>query len=316
MVITDRIDSRGGSSVNRPNKHSTDSRRSEKDLLPPGLAQRMQQVMSDKGASSQRLGQHILDNPRSIIHLSISELAQNAKASEATVVRFCQNLGFKGYQDFKIHLSQALVSPVQSLDAEITEDDRPGAILAKVARTLEQTLQDTTAVNLGEKEQNLDRGIELLYNARRILTFGTGGSGLIAQDAAYRWLKLGLHVQSFPEYHTARQATALLESQDLLVLVSHSGSTRDVVMLARLAQEQGVPVVAITRFGRSPLASGSQVVLCTSSPESTYRSEAVASRIGQLLLIDALFVGVYLKDPARFAAAQTRTRQAVSDVRP
>ena len=37
--------------------------------------------------------------------LSIAQLSQATKAGEATVVRFCRTLGYKGFQDFKMDLA-------------------------------------------------------------------------------------------------------------------------------------------------------------------------------------------------------------------
>lgn len=282
-----------------------------KTILENGLSQRVQQAMAVRGQAGQRLGDFILQRPKDIIHLSISDLAASVGVSEATVVRFCQQMGYKGYQDFKIHLSQALVHPIKRLDSQIECDDVPETILRKVGQTLQQTIDDTVHAN---QAASLTAAIDALRKARRIVIFGTAGSAVTARDAAYRLLKLGLAVWTYEDYHTAVQASALLDAGDVVFFISHSGTTRDVLALARKVQEQNVTILAMTKLGRSPLAALADIVLVTSSPESSYRSEAVASRVGQLLLIDTLFVGLYLQDPQGSNATVQRTRQAVADL--
>src|SRR5690554_1527052 len=102
--------------------------------------------MPNMGSAARKLAAVILSESKDIIHLSITEMAEKARVSEATVVRFCQELGFKGYQDFKIHLSQALVLPLKTLDSSIERDDSPKTLMEKVCQTTIQTIHDTLVV--------------------------------------------------------------------------------------------------------------------------------------------------------------------------
>lgn len=266
----------------------------------------------NSGSAGQKVGNFILEHSRDVIYLSISDLAEQVGVSEATVVRFCQELGFKGYQDFKIHLSQALVAPVQSLDSSIELDDSAKTILKKVSHTAVQTIQDSLAVISPEA---LEAAVEVLRRAHRILFFGCGGSAIIARDANHKFLKLGLEVLVYDDIHTSAQAASLFGPDDVLFLISYSGATKDVIDIAHLAKANQAQIIALTRFGRTPLGRVADIVLPTSSPESQYRSEGVSSRVAQLCIIDALSIGIFASDQKKFVDALQKTREALSDKR-
>ena len=264
------------------------------------------------GSAGRKVATVALQDPDQVIHLSITEMAEKAGVSEATVVRFSKDLGFKGYQDFKIHLSQALVLPLQSLDSRIESGDSPKTLMTKVCQTITQTIHDTLVV---VEEESLQEAISLLAEARRVQLFGCGRSGNVARDAENRFLKLGMWARAFSDSHNAAQACATLGSKDVLLVFSYSGTTDDVLKVADIGLGTGVKIIAVTRYAKSPLSRLAHVNLWTSSPESLYRSEGVTSRIAQLCIIDALYAGLFMNYSDRFSDAVQRATSALADFR-
>ena len=123
-------------------------------------------------------------------------------------------------------------------------------------------------------------------------------------------MKLGIPCGASPDAHNAWQVCSVLRPGDAVVAISYSGATRDTLRAVEIAKEAGAQVVALTRFGRTPLSQLGDAVLHTSSPESRYRAEGYYSRIAQLCIIDALFVGVYLTNENRFLRALSRRELA------
>ena len=52
--------------------------------------------------SESKIAKYVLDNFNETLNYNVSELADKAGVSDASVVRFCKSLGYKGFQDFKI----------------------------------------------------------------------------------------------------------------------------------------------------------------------------------------------------------------------
>ncbi|HEX3452887.1 MAG TPA: MurR/RpiR family transcriptional regulator, partial [Solirubrobacteraceae bacterium] len=77
----------------------------------PGSFVRLQGAYGTLRAAEQRVADFILKHPDELIYLTVTELAERTNTSESTVVRLCQKIGYKGYQEFKIVLARDLVEP-------------------------------------------------------------------------------------------------------------------------------------------------------------------------------------------------------------
>ena len=161
-----------------------------------------------------------------------------------------------------------------------------GTILENVSFNNARSIEDTLSV--------LDRGqvrraVELLCRAPRADWYGLGASGLVCQDAQQKFLRINKRSQAFVDGHSIQTAAALLGPGDVAVLVSNSGTTAEILDALELVQAAGASSIAVTRYSRSPLAQGVDVVLHISTPEVTFRSGAMGSRIAMLNIVDILF---------------------------
>jgi len=170
-----------------------------------------------------------MERPELAIYASVNEVAAAARVSEATVMRLCRLLGFRGFQDFKIALARELVTPIKRLHEEVAPGDDPATIVHKVFQANLAALQDTLAVLDMEA---MAAAAQDLRAARLILLIGVGTSGPIVEDAANKFFRLGLLVRAVTDAHLMMMAAALLTPADVVVAVSHSGSTRDTVETA------------------------------------------------------------------------------------
>lgn len=256
--------------------------------------------------AEQRVAEAILADPEAVLTSSVTELASRAGASEATVVRFCRSLGYKGYQDFKISLARDLVSPVKSLHEELEEGDEPSEVAKKVFRTHIQALEETLAVT---DEEVFSRAVELLAGARHIFFIGVGTSAPNVLDAHNKFFRLGFDTSSQTDSHLQVMQAALLGPADVVVAVSHSGQTRDPIETVRVAKSKGARAIAITNAALSPLAKLCDLTLVTASRETRFRMEALASRIAQTTILNALFMACALADLER----TLRLREAIEE---
>lgn len=245
-------------------------------------------------AALKKVADLVLSRPEMAIYASVNEVAAQAGVSEATVMRFCRILGFRGFQDFKIALARELVTPMQRLHEEVDAGDTPAAIVRKVFEANIAALQDTLEVlNTAAMEE----AAGLMLAARQVLLIGVGTSGPIVTDAANKFFRLGLNVKAITDSHLMMMAASLLAGQDVVLAVSHSGSTRDPVETARVAREAGAKVICITNNSLSPLTKVAHLVLVTASRETRFRQEAMASRLCQTSIIDSLYTLVALARP-------------------
>lgn len=245
----------------------------------------------DMTPSEKKVAEYIIENRDEIIHMSITELAQKSDCSESTIVRLCKKLHLRGYQEFRLALAQDLVSPVKQIHEEVDLSDTVPNIQRKVFQTAIQALTDTETVLAVD---NLEKAVTEIQKANSISFFGIGASGVIALDAFYRFSKLGIPCHVATDGHSQSHKAILLKNHDVVVAVSHSGRTYDIISALDVAKKQGATIIAITQFGHTPITEVADIVLFTSSRETAFRTEAMASRIVQSAILDSIFVGVAL----------------------
>ena len=229
----------------------------------------------------------ILRQPEMAIYASVNEVAAVSTVSEATVMRFCRILGFKGFQDFKIALAREMVIPSPRFYEEVgDEGEDEVAIVRKVFQTNGVALQDTLEIL---EIEAMKEAAQLLLTARQIMVVGVGGSGPAVTYAGNRFLLLGLKAYMCTDFYLMLMAASMLSRQDVVLAISNLGTTREIVETAGIAREKMARVICITNNSLSPLARMSNPVLVTASREVTLPEEAVASLICQIAILDALF---------------------------
>lgn len=257
-----------------------------------GVRSRLTSLRPGLRPTAQRIADFILDQSSDVIHMSVTELAESTNASEGSVIGLCKQLGATGFQQLKIVLAQELVQPVQLIHEDLEPEDDAAGIIDKIFASNTQALQDTLKV-LDPK--SLERVITAMVAAERIELYGIGSAAPIVEDAHYRMLRIGLNCKVVIDSHIQAISAALTGPKVVTLTVSHSGSTHETIAATRLAHEAGATTVCITNYGKSPLLAHADEVLYTMARETSFRTEAMTSRIAQLAIVDALVAGLALR---------------------
>jgi RpiR family transcriptional regulator, carbohydrate utilization regulator len=271
--------------------------------VPHGVLARVRAAFASLTEAEQRVATAFEQHPAQLVYLPVEELAARIGVSTATVVRFCQALGYRGLRDLKLALAaETLVTPTLIHEA-IAPDDSVAAIARKVLQSDLQAIADSMSVL---DDVALERAVELLLNATRVEFYGVGSSIPVALDAHYRFLRIGLPATIVTDVHVQAVSAAQLPPGAVAFAISHTGRTRETLNALRKAREAGASCILLTSHARTPLGRYADVQLVTASRETAFRTEAVASRIAHLSLIDALYVAVGLRKAdaqAQLAAA-------------
>ncbi|ASK62491.1 RpiR family transcriptional regulator [Virgibacillus phasianinus] len=255
------------------------------------------------------IADYILQNPQNIIHHTINQVADELHVAESTVFRFCQRIGFKGYQALKIALAAEFVTPMKDIHEKINEGDSVGTIAKKVFRSNMKTLEDTMHIIDGS---TFEEACEVILKAGKVEFFGNGGSAVVAMDAYHKFIRSGLQVNANLESHMQLMSASQLTKNDVAILISHSGSTKDMLDVLQILKEKGVKTISITNFAKSPLTKEADLSLYTVAEEIDFRSEAMSSRIAQLSIIDALYTNVMIGKKEDGREALQNMRGAIS----
>lgn len=278
-----------------------------------GLSREILQIKSYLDSlkpAEKRVAEYVIENSSEVVYSSITNLADQIGVSEATIVKFCQRVGYSGYQELKIKLAR---TDRQSDDNEIIYGAiEPGDSI--------DNLKDKLLQIYGESLENTYKLIETdLYQevvakilaARRLYFFGYGASGIVARDAELKFVRIGLPAIAMTDSHSQKTVASLLKPDDLVLAISDSGRTRELIEALDILEEIGCQRVAITSQVGSPVSERSEITLLTSSRETPYRGSAIASRIAQLAVIDLLFLTTALASHDETTAALQKTREAM-----
>lgn len=218
--------------------------------------------------------------PADLIFLSITELAEKIGVAEATILRFCRKIGFSGFQEYKLMLSQD-----QSEKPETNKffyEDLLDSMLSALRRT-------SNRFDISDVE----KVAQLIVNSNRVFVFAVGTSAIVATAAQYRLLKCGVTIHTINDPHMQSATTANLTPDDLVIFVSVSGSTKDIIEVAQLAKANDVPIVTITNRMKSPLAGMSDCVLYSGHDEAPFDGGSLTSVVAQCYIIDVVSSTVY-----------------------
>ncbi|MBI4666596.1 MAG: MurR/RpiR family transcriptional regulator [Nitrospinae bacterium] len=275
-----------------------------------GAVSRIRGVVPSLQPAERRVAEYVLAHGEDLLAQSVGEVAAAADVSEATVIRFCRTARFLGFADLKIALARELVTPIASaIHEDITEKDDTATLARKVFGANIQTLNDTLSV---VDAKAVDKAVDMLAGAGRILVIGVGTSAPIAMDAYTKFMRLGLSVTVQTDAHLMMMEAALLSKGDMIFAISHSGSTKDPVETIKAGKGAGARAVAVTNSFLSPIAKASDVALITASKETRFRSEALSSRIAQASILDLLYVALGMRDRKRTLSCIRRIEDVIT----
>ena len=249
--------------------------------------------------AERKVADAVLQSPYRLLRKSIGALAAEAGVSEPTVIRFCRTLKCRGFQDFKLQLAQDLATGAHFGPTRLAVDESAPDLIAKV---IDSGIATLIKVRDSLPPDAVQRAVELLAAAERIEFYGLGGSGIVAQDAQHKFFRLGVPVVAYSDPTVHSVSASLLKPGCLVVAISQSGTTTDLIASAELALAAGAQVIAITAAD-SPLARIATLCLPMNSLEDEDFYAPIKSRLAHLAIVDVLAVGVALSRGPDFQLA-------------
>lgn len=260
-----------------------------------------------------KIAEQVIADPAQMTSLTLVELADRARVAPATVTRFCRALGYSHYRALRIAIAAEIGRAEQArweldLGRDILPEDPAGRVLEVLVGADIRTIQETAAQIDVESAEKVAR---LVADARRVDMFGVGGSWLSAAEMQMRLERIGIAAWARCDVHSALTSAALLTPEDVVIGISHSGRTSETLEVLALARKQGATTVALTSIPRSPLAEVANLVLTTSARETTFRSQSLAAKHSQLIVLDLVYVLIAQRTFDRTTQAFDATLQAV-----
>ncbi|WP_314792109.1 MurR/RpiR family transcriptional regulator [Aggregatibacter aphrophilus] len=267
--------------------------------------------------TEKKIADVITQSPDVIVQYSLAELAERLNVGEATFVRFCRTLGFKGFSDFKLEFSIELATNREGrddtvLDTEIIPDDDSLKIAHKLQATLHNVMEET--INLLDFSQ-LENVVEAIQRANKVFLFGVGSSGVTAEEAKNKFMRIGMQVDASGNNHFMYMQAALLKKNDVAIGISHSGYSQETAHTLKIAKQNGAVTVALTHSLRSPITEHADFVLVNGNKQGKLQGDSIGTKIAQLFVLDLIYALLVQAEQERAVKTKQKTLDVILEQR-
>jgi DNA-binding MurR/RpiR family transcriptional regulator len=256
------------------------------------VIQAVRRTYDELTRSQKRIAEAIVDDPEFVAFATVDKMASRLDVSPSTVVRFTYRLGLTGYQDLQERVRLLVRSQMRSATAEVDED----SVLAHLgdspyARSFGQDLDHVRRTIAGLDLAVLDRAIDLLSNARRVLVTGDGTAYGVAH-----FMSIALDRTRGQAYLVRADGESVgrlvdIGPEDVMIAFTFPPYASTVLHSVQWANRRGVRVVGVTDSPISPVGQLVDVVLPTLVSGIGPQNTLVAA----MAVANALLNGVVLR---------------------
>ena len=261
-------------------------------------------------SSQKRVADYVFEHADKVMISSLADFASACDVSDPTVMRFLNKVGYDSYQTFRVNIAQELAAGKdENFYHDITPNDSTQEIRDKVLALTARSLQDSvTVIDAGQIERLVDK----ILRSSRIFIIGMGASSALAFDLQHKLLRFGLDANYSHDSHMINIVCTGLKANDLLIVFSHSGESREILDGIELARANGTFIATICSYEHSSAANASDCTILSSSFETRFRSDSLTSRIIQFAIIDMIYVSIVIKASPSMKENVNLTRIAVA----
>ena len=239
--------------------------------------------------AEKKIADYIIENKEEVIEMTISELANKAGSSEATVTRFCKKCNMKGFHHLKLTLAQEIVDSKKekiAFSGSVSEDNIKDSLNNILGNKIEELKQTISMIN----EKELKEILDILKKARTVQFVAVGNTIPIALDGCYKLNQIGIPAVANTIWETQIAYTYNLSKDDVVIAISNSGASKRLIDVIDIATEREATTIAITNSDNSPLAKMCKYHIRTSTREKLFLSEYYFSRISAMTVIEILYL--------------------------
>ena len=215
------------------------------------LLKEIQSKYSSFSDKEKGLADYLLSSPSEASTCTIKEIAEKTNVSVATITRFCRKVTCKNFVELKMNLARE------------THHEETEEMNSKIKSQYMDVIRDIQGLN---NRKSIMKALKLITNAKRIFIYGLGSSGLAAQELNYRLSRMGFASEAVTDPHLMIIRSTLLKKGDLLLAISRSGQTRELITSVTEAKKKEAKLISLTAYDHTYLTELSDEVLWTVHP--------------------------------------------------
>lgn len=257
---------------------------------------KIKNIYPELTGSEMKIADYILANKGNIDKITSSELAEILEVGQSTIIRFSQKLGYKTFKQFVNDMAND-TGEADEANGEVQLQDSTRITMEKIKERYKELLDIAYDLNTDQEFEAVMRSIQ---KAEHILVYGFLGTGSIASYLSNSLIEMGFYSIYSSSVIEMKQRISLGNEKDILVLISKTGETKEVIRLAEIAKKKGIQVIAITNMTKNSLSTLSDLQLKILSSRVKTRLQAYASSVELIYVIDSLILLLYKADYAKY----------------
>lgn len=235
-----------------------------------------------------KIANYILSHHKDVVNMTIGELALASGVSIATVSRFCRKCGVEGFHHLKIGLAKEIV--LNEFDGSVSNDISIDQIAQSLQNILANKIEELKQTISFIKEEELKLILESIQKAKVVQFVAVGNTIPVALDGAHKLNQIGIRAVAGSIWETQMAYALNLREDDVLIAISNSGESRQVVKMVQEAKANGVTVIGITNNPRSAIGTAVDYHIQTATREKLFLNEFCFSRVSAMTVIEILYL--------------------------
>ncbi|MBX9953503.1 MurR/RpiR family transcriptional regulator [Peribacillus frigoritolerans] len=257
--------------------------------------------------TEEELAHYILQRPEEVSQLTISQIAKKLHISPATITRFCQKLAFSGFNEFRHELKRFVdLRNTPKNMKNIKQVDYFAKLYQDHLGIIDNTFHITTY-------DNIQKAVSFLTKANKIHVYGIGSSGIAAQEFKSKFFRIGLTVEAITDPHQSMMDAALSNENSVVIGISISGTTKEVISAVKIAKKQGACILVFTGDKNSELSQLGDLTLLVTSKNSMHMGQNISPLLPLLLLFDLLYTELVAKDYKNRISIREKTLKVLTE---
>ncbi|MCM3168847.1 MurR/RpiR family transcriptional regulator [Peribacillus frigoritolerans] len=257
--------------------------------------------------TEEELAHYILQRPEEVSQLTISQIAKKLHISPATITRFCQKLAFSGFNEFRHELKRFVdLRNTPKNMKNIKQVDYFAKLYQDHLGIIDNTFHITTY-------DNIQKAVSFLTKANKIHVYGIGSSGIAAQEFKSKFFRIGLTVEAITDPHQSMMDAALSNENSVVIGISISGTTKEVISAVKIAKKQGACILGFTGDKNSELSQLGDLTLLVTSKNSMHMGQNISPLLPLLLLFDLLYTELVAKDYKNRISIREKTLKVLTE---
>jgi DNA-binding MurR/RpiR family transcriptional regulator len=267
---------------------------------------RLQSIYSSLKTAEKKAADFMLKSPEKIADNNITEAAEMAGCSEATLVRIAKRMNYGGYPDLRTSIVNSNNGDI--LYAGLTAGDSDSDVVRKVFRASIRAIEDS--MNMLDMD-NYVKAIDMLRKAGKVLWVGSGDALMIALSGCFKFARIGIDARCMNDFDNQLVQASQLSAGDTVIAISHSGRTHTVLDVVKEAKQRKAKIIAITNVPVSPLTKQADAILLTASFLQNNMGEVMTKRIPELCIIESLYISLVRRRPEETTNTLERSEAAL-----